>query len=213
MLKYLFILTVAFLGTRVHAQKVHIYHYVFDTFQKGKVKVKTGVTSEQTINYNILTNEMIYDDGGKFMAIGNAADVDTVFINDRKFVPVANKFYEVLTNTAAPLMMEFTATIEQPGASVGYGNASAATNATSINTLVQSGDVYGLKLPDDFKVTPGYVFYILKDGNYQKFSSAKQLANIFPDKKQMINDLLKKNKTKFSRREDLIALLEQISER
>jgi len=194
----------------VNAQPVKLTHYVFNSFQQGKVKVKSGVTSEQTLNYNILTNEMIFDDAGRMMAIGNAANVDTVYIQGRKFVPAEGKFYELLTNTLLPLLLEFTATTEAPTASVGYGNASKATNATSISKLVKSGNVYGLKLPDDFKVIPGFTFRILKAGKYEKAGSAKQLGSIFPEQKKRISELIRKNDTRFFNRNDLIKLVLKI---
>jgi hypothetical protein len=212
MIKYIIVMAFVVGCYHVNAQPVQLTHYVFDSFYKGKVKVKTGVTSEQILNYNILTNEMIFDDGGRLLAIGNAADVDTVFIQGRKFVPAEGKFYEVLTNTTLPLLMEFTATIDAPTASVGYGNASGATNTTSISTLVKSGDVYGLKLPDDFKLVPGFTFRILKEGKYVKAGSAKQLTGIFPEKKKRISELIKKNNTNFSKRSDLIKLVQEIQE-
>lgn len=216
MAKYIFMLGCVLVVLHLNAQQtiapVQLTHYVFDSFHKGKVKVKTGVTTEQTLNYNIITNEMIFDNGGKMMAIGNAADVDTVFIQDRKFIPIGDKFYEVLTNTKLPLLLEFTATIDEPGASVGYGNASGTTNATSLRTLVKSGDVYGLKLPDDFKITPGFIFRILKDGELLKAGSAKQLAAIFPEKKKLITELAKKNNTNFKTGAEVAVLVQQIQE-
>jgi len=166
---------------------VRLIHYVFDSFSKGKVQVKSGIISEQVLNYNMLTNEMVFDDGGRLLAIANPADVDTIFIQGRKFIPVNNKFYEVLANNTTPLLMEFTCKIEEPAVSVGYGNASTTTNTTSYTSLVGTGAVYRIKLPDDFKLITGYIFWIRKDGKYQKAGNAKQVINIFPEKKELIN--------------------------
>ncbi|MEO7486867.1 MAG: hypothetical protein ABIU77_07185, partial [Ferruginibacter sp.] len=64
---------------------------------------------------------------------------DTVFIVDRKFIPMDNKFYEVLTSTVTPLLLEFTYKIDDPPVSVGYGNASPVITTTSLTSLVRSG--------------------------------------------------------------------------
>jgi hypothetical protein len=216
MVKYIFIvvwwLAVSPLNAQQMNQPRQLTHYVLDSFYRGKVQVKTGVVSAQTLNYNILTNEMIFEEGGRMMAIGNPENVDTVFIKGRKFIPAEGKFYEVLSNNKLPLLLEFTSTVDEPSASAGYGNASGATNVTSISTLVKSGDVYALKLPDDFKVIPGFIFRILKNGKYLKAGNEKQLIVIFPDKKDRIKELVKKNNTNFSERSDLIKLVEEIQE-
>lgn len=215
MIKYFFILLMSF-ETTLNAQDVNkpvlLSHYVFDSFTAGTVKVKSGIKSNQKLNYNILTGEMIYDDGGKLLAIGNPEDVDTVSINGREFIPVNNKFYEVLSNTSNPLLLEFTFSIEEPGASVGYGNATPSTNATSLKTLIGTGSVYEVKLPDDFKVTPGYVYWIRTEGQLLKAGSVQQLIKIFPQKKSLIKELVKKNKTNFSNPMDVITVVTQIQQ-
>lgn len=192
--------------------QVQLAHYVFDSFRQGKVLVKSGIVYEQSLNYNILTNEMIFDNGGRFMAISEPINVDTVFISGRKFVPVENKFYELLAKTTLPLFMEFTATIEEPGTSIGYGASTSTGSATSLTTLLKWGHVYDLKLPDDFKVSPGFNFRILKEGKYLKAGSSKLFTIIFPEKKQLISELVKKNHTNFSKINDVILLVQQLQQ-
>ncbi len=71
------------------------------------VKMKSGETSNQVLNYNILTNEMIFNNAEKYLAIASPENVDTIYINNRKFIPLNNKFYEVLVNLHMPLQMRF----------------------------------------------------------------------------------------------------------
>ena len=213
MTRFLFVASFLIIGA-VNAQRatmpVQLLHYAIDSFSKGKVLLKTGAVSEQVLNYNILTNEMIFNNDGKMLAISDPKGVDTVFIQNRKFVPVNDKFYELLAAGPAPLFLEFTYKIDEPPVSVGYGNASQTTNATSVSSLVSRGQAYEIKLPDDFKVVPGYSYWIRKDDKYFKITNAKQLTSLFPEKKDAINDFVKKNKTNFSKRDDLILLVKQI---
>ncbi len=191
-------------------QGVKLYHYIFNEFSPGTVKVKSGETYNQVLNYNILTGEMIFNKEGKYLAIASPENVDTVYINNRKFIPLNNKFYEVLLNSTASLLLEFTYTINEPGASTGFGGTSTTSAVTSYKSLVNSGGAYDLKLPDGFTVTPGYNYWILKEGKLEKAGTAKQLTKIFSDKKKVINDHVKKNNTNFSKREDIIMLVKQI---
>ena len=50
-------------------QKVEIYHYVFPEFRKGTVLMKSGTKNEAMLNYNALTDEMIFDQNGKKLAM------------------------------------------------------------------------------------------------------------------------------------------------
>ena len=103
------ILWLAFFTTGVCAQDttkaVALSHYVFEKFTKGRVLLRSGMVSEQVLNYNILTGEMIFDAGDKYLAIAEPQNVDTIYINNRRFIPVGIKFYEVLTHTRAPLLL------------------------------------------------------------------------------------------------------------
>ncbi|MEO6229239.1 MAG: hypothetical protein ABJB11_19960 [Ferruginibacter sp.] len=213
MKKYFIILNLLF-GNAVIAQEVNkpvqISHYVFDSFMKGKVLVKSGAVSDQLLNYNSVTGEMIFDNGGQLLAIGNPADVDTVYIDGRKFVPVNNKFYEMLTTSSTPLMLEFTCTVEDPSVSIGYGNSTPGTNYGTVRNLNGNARSYELKLPSDFKITPVYTYWIFKSGKFQKANSSQQLGKIFSDKKDFIKAFVKENNTSFSKREDIIKLVQAV---
>jgi hypothetical protein len=213
LVKYLLVPTLVYSG-QIHAQHInegiHLAHYVFNEFTTGTVKMKSGETYSQVLNYNILTGEMVFNNDGKFLAIASPASVDTVYISDRKFVPLNDKFYEVLVSKNIPLLLEFTSTINEPGVSIGYGGTSTTTASASLKSLISTGGAYDLKLPDGFTVTPGYSYWIMKEGKLEKAGNAKQLIKIFPGKKDVIDDYVKKYHTNFSKREDIIMLVEQI---
>ena len=153
---------------------------------------------------------MIFYQDGKYMAIQKPENVDTVYIDGRKFIPADNKFYELLANASAPLLLEYTYSVNEPGTSTGYGSTTTTTAASSFKSIINTGGAYDLKLPDDFKVIPGYSYLIFKEGKYQKANSAKQLYKIFPGKKNLIDDLVKKNHTSFTKGEDMVMLVKAI---
>lgn len=190
---------------------VPLSHYVFDSFQRGTVLMKSGEAFAQTLNYNILSGEMIFESNGKYLAIAEPQLVDTVFITGHSFIPQQQKFLEVLTHSATPLLLEFTYSIQDPGTSLGYGATSNSTAATALKNLISSGGAYALKLPDEFQVKPGVLYWILKDGRMQKAASSSQLAKIFPDKKKALNDWIATHHTDFSKRDDVITLVQQLT--
>ncbi|CAN5399592.1 hypothetical protein BH11BAC3_BH11BAC3_00790 [soil metagenome] len=215
MKKYFIILTLLS-GSALVAQEVNkpvqISHYVFESFTKGKVLLKSGAVSDQLLNYNSITGEMIFDNGGKLLAIGDPAAVDTVYIEGRKFIPVSDKFYEILTTSSTPLMLEFSCTVEDPSVSIGYGNSTPGTNYGTVKNLNGNSRAYELKLPSDFKITPAYTYWIYKAGKFQKANNAQQLSKIFSGKKDFIKEFVKENNTSFSKREDVIKLVQAVEE-
>jgi hypothetical protein len=119
-------------------------------------------------------------------------------------------FYEVLTHNAAPLFLQYNATIIEPGNSIGYGMNSTTTASPAMQSIISNGGAYELKLPDGFKVTPVYVFWIRKEGKFEKANSEQQLRRIFKDKEQLIKDLVKKRHPNFSDRKEMIGLVEEL---
>jgi len=197
---------------RVHAQEaVALSHYVFPAFSKGKVQQKNGSTDDAMLNYNVLSKEMVFESApAHYLALANPEKADTVFILDRKFVPVSNEFYELLATSAWPLFVQYNCTIKEPGNDIGYGMSSVTTASPAVKSLIQSGGAYSLKLPDGFQVVVTDVFWIFKDGKFQKVNSIKQLIAAAPDKKEKINELAKKNNSSFTKRQDVIDLIKQL---
>ncbi len=70
-------------------REVKLSHYAFEDFTPGMVKLKGGKTYSKLLNYNILTNEMIFENEGKFLAIANPENVDTVLMQHKNPPPVA----------------------------------------------------------------------------------------------------------------------------
>lgn len=197
-------------GAQTNEQAVKLVHYVFDSFTKGTVLVKSGKVYQQSLNYNIITKEMIFENSGNYLAIADPKDVDTVTINHRRFIPVSDAFYEWLGGSAYPLFIEYTATVKEQGVNTGFGNSTVSA-ATSVKALLKDGGAYRLKLPDDFQIIPVQSFYVRKDSRYYKVNNEQQLAKVFPDKKKQISELVKANKTNFTRIADMKQLMTQLN--
>ncbi len=197
---------------QAHAQNaVVLSHYVFDQFMPGKVQQKNGTSSDAKLNYNILSGEMIFESApGKYLALANPEQADTVFIAGRKFVPVGNRFYELLLKAPIPLLVEYTCTVKEPGNDIGYGMSSVTSASPAVKSLIQSGGAYSLKLPDGFEVISNAQYWVIAGGKNQKANSARQLAAALPDKKEKINELVKKNNSNFNKQQDIVDLLLQL---
>lgn len=213
MIKYLLsILLLSGFGTNAQPvnQSVALVEYAFEHFLPGNIKMKSGETYASVLNYNVVTNEMIFENNGKYLAIANPENVDTVTINQRRFIYLNNKFYEILFNSKMPLLLEYTATVNERGTSTGYGITSNTASASSLKSLISQGGSYTLQLPEGYTVIPGYEYWIMNNGQLEKAGNERQLIKIFPKKKDAIKGFVQKNQTDFSKREDIIMIVKSL---
>lgn len=184
-----------------------LFHYLFTQFTEGTVKQKSGETNKASLNYNTITQEMIFEQGDQQMALDKTENIDTVFIQPKKFIPVGKVFYEVATNTPVALFIQYQTDIIPPGNETGFGKSETGA-ITSVSDLKSSGKLYKLKLPDDYKLISKTRYWLKKDDKYISLKNAKDLKNIFPEKAVAIKDYLKTNKANFKNIDDVIKLIE-----
>lgn len=189
------------------SQITYLSHYVFPAFVKGSVRQKGGGTQETMLNYNSMTQEMVFVQNGNNMALGQTENIDTVFIENRKFIPVGAVFYEVVPAGSMPLYINHKCKVIPPGNAAGYGTTSQTSSPGNISRLANNAMSYSLKLPDDYKIIAETEFLLKKDNEYLRISTAKQAAKLFPAKSDEIQDYVKKNKINFKSREDMIKLV------
>lgn len=209
MRKILLVALVSALVTNCFAQgrTVELSHYIFPDFIKGTVLMKSGKKNVAMLNYNSLTEEMIFDSNGKQLAMAKLEDVDTVYVDDRVFFPLQNKFVEVLHHNKYDLYAIHKCSITDPGKPAAYGGTSQTSSTTSISSISSGGQIYKLQLPDGFKAKPYTDYWLKKDGKLTMCVSLKQLTKQFSDKSDLVKKFIKENKTKFENPESLIELI------
>ncbi len=182
-------------------ETVTLSHYLFPDFQPGVVLLKNGVRNNAKLNYNAASEEMVFDENGKTLAIGDAVlpQIDTVFVADEKFIRINNKFVRILIDKPEiDLFVEHKCRLIPPGKPAAYGGTSQTSSTTSYSSILSDGRVYDLKLPDDYKIIPYNVFWLNRNGKLQSFSNLGQLKKIYRDKKKLVGDYLKKNEVKLT---------------
>lgn len=201
-MKHKILVLLLIVNISLYAQEaVTLSHYVFPDFQPGVVLLKNGVRNKAKLNYNAASEEMVFDDNGKMLAIGDGVlpQIDTVFVSNEKFIRVNNKFVKIIIDEPEiELFVEHKCRLIPPGKPAAYGGTSQTSSTTSYSSIMSDGKVYNLKLPDDYKITPYNVFWINRNGKLQSFSNISQLKKIYRDKKKVIDDYLKKNDVKLT---------------
>lgn len=192
-----------------HSQdkKRNITHYLFPEFTKGVVLMKTGVTKEALLNYNALTEEMIFENSGVRLAVAQIEKIDTIYINDRKFFPINDKFFELLYHSAYDLYAEHKCNIKDPGKPSGYGGSSQTSATSTYSSYFSGGRVYDMKLPESVETNPYTICWLKKDGVLLKFISTRQLSKIFEEKSSQFKKYTKENDVSYDDPESLVGLI------
>jgi hypothetical protein len=214
-MKYKSLFLLLLITVSLHAQEtIRVSHYLFPDFQPGVVLMKNGTRNSAKLNYNTASEEMVYDENGKLLALSDVLlpQIDTVFISNEKFIRVNNKFMKIIIDEPGiSLFVEHKCRLIPPGKPAGYGGTSQTSSVTSYSSITAGGRVYDLELPDDFKVVPYKVFWVNRDGKLQSFSNIGQLKRVYRDKKRVIGDYLKENNVEMTNEksiEDTIMFME-----
>lgn len=181
-------------------------HYLFAQFNEGIVKQKSGEENNVSLNYNTITQEMIFENGDQKLALDKIENIDTVVILSRKFIPVGKVFYEVVTSTPVALFIQYETAIVPAGSETGFGKSQTAA-ITNVSDLKSSGKLYQLKLPEDYVLNSKTKYWLRKDGLYIDIKNTKDVKNVFPQKSAVISDYLKTNKVSFKNTGDVIRLI------
>lgn len=169
--------------------------------------MKNGIKNDASLNYNSLTEEMIFENNGIKLAVSQLDKIDTIFVKGLKFVPVNNKFLELVYQSKYALFAEHKCSIKDPGKPAGYGGTSQTSATSTYSSYFSGGQVYELKLPEGYQTKPFIEYWIQKDGKLTRFLSLHQLSKLFSDKENLFKVFVKKQGVKYN---DSASLLELI---
>jgi hypothetical protein len=187
-------------------------YYVFPTFLKGLIKMKNGHNDSLMMNYNMLTEEMIVEKKGTRLAISNIGSVDTVYIENRKFVPYDKGFCEIAVKAPITLFIQHKCKLISAGQPSGYGGTSQTSATTSLSSLGSSGGYYKLDLPDNYTISNVTQFWIRKDQTFYMANSERQVTKIFPEKAAEIKHIIKQYNLDVKKISDLTILVKKCNE-
>lgn len=208
----LFLLIIAFDSPAQDNSDKPLPQFLFPRFVKGVTRLKSGESSSSFLNYNTVDQIMVTEINGVYRYATRMEVIDTIYLEYKKFVPVSKVFYEVLATGPVPFFLQHKSIYTPRGSEIGYGAKSHSVGPTKIqrfeltNVVYQYGEVINIDLPPNVEVTPANVFWVMKDGNMENFSTEKQFLKIFPDKATMLKEYIKKERLNLKHPEDVIRL-------
>jgi hypothetical protein len=180
--------------------------FLFEKFADGTVLMKSGAKETASLNYNTENQSVVFQNNGQVMILTDLPSVDTIYINDKKFVPVGDKIYEVISgNGEAGLLANYTGKKHPMAATVDHnGNSKKSLNTvdntvSSIYVNRNFQDLYSIEIMKNYFVRNKYKLF--------KANNEKQIAKIFPEKENDIKNYVSENHIDISKESDLIKLI------
>jgi hypothetical protein len=209
---FVFLFCLCFSSTKGQSKLVEITHYLFPEFKRGVVLMKSAEKHEAMLNYNSLTEEMIFDNKGSKLAMADLDQVDTVAIEGRKFFLVNGKFVEQVFHGEFDLLAENKCKLVDPGKPSGYGGTTQTSATENYSRYFTGAQVYEMKLPEGNEIKPYIVYWLQRDGKQTQFFTIRQLAKLIPEKEGLLKEFTKKHPVRYENQGSMVGLMRYLSD-
>jgi hypothetical protein len=180
--------------------------FLFPTFSNSLLKTKGGKEVNIILNYNMVSEKMVFEQKDQYFDLANPEQVDTAYIQNRKFIPHEKEFLEVLVPGNSPFYVQHKAELQAPQRPGAYGTTSALTSSNYLVGYQTDMGYYNFKLPDGYTVKKSPFYWIRRGEEWIKINSEKQVPKVFPGSKEQIRDFIKENKINAARTTDMVKL-------
>ena len=180
---------------------------LFDDYESGIVLMNNKSKISSKLNYDTANKKMMYMQDNQEMILVNTNQIDTVFIGERKFIPVQLFFLEVVETQHGNVLIDWSLKEKYKGSKGAYGQTTQ-NKVETINTSYWTNGEYKDQLSSVFerKSSNEYWFYI--NDKPIKCKSEKDLMKRFPNQKEKISTFIKENKINFKNTADAVKLVD-----
>lgn len=186
--------------------------FLFPDFSAGIIKMKNGTTQRIMLNYNMVSEKVVYQKDDKLFDLIGLDMVDSVIIENCAFIPVDGVFHEVLLVAPLSLFLEWKGSLIPPGTPAGYGGTSQVSSTKILSSVQLSSGYYNIKLPSDYTVNVEKRYWLRSEGVANFFTSERQFLKLYPAKENELKLFIKKNKIKFEKIADIVKLTAYLNE-
>lgn len=187
--------------------------YLFPDFTSGVIKLKTGQSLTQKINYNTISERMVIQKDAKYLDMTNIETIDTIFLQDRIFVLINKSFYEVLVNAPVALFLQHKSDLREQGSPSGYGGTSQTSAINVYSSVNMAGRTFNMEVPPEYTISPSPVYWIRKGDKLSSFLTMRQLLKIFSKGNSEVKKFIEQNHIKIENSDGLVKLVNFYNER
>jgi hypothetical protein len=180
--------------------------FLFDRFHDGYVLMKSGDLEKAPLNYNTDDQNIYFIEGGQFMILSGLESVDTIYFQNKKFVPVRGVVYEVLTDESSSAVVFVSYTNKERSVTVTADhNGTGKQTANQVSNTVTGAYANGISNKNRLLEIEKH-YWFQKSKKMYKADNVKQVTRIFPSKSNEIEKFIADNNINFVLDADLVKL-------
>ncbi|MDP4290024.1 MAG: hypothetical protein Q8908_03000 [Bacteroidota bacterium] len=185
--------------------------FIFPHFTDGTVSFKDGNVVNVKLNYDTFTDQMQFlANDNSMLQIAEPEKVIKVVISNRTFIYYQDSFIEEIIN--GPVSLYARLHQERIAEKVGaYGGASPAGSIQSYSSYSGDGNVTKLSSAEAVSYKSDYTFFVSSKGKIRIVAIQKDLLKCFSSNKDLIQQEMVKEKTKFNSIESAKKIIEWIN--
>lgn len=202
---FLFAFMTLFLATQLQAQKKRMM--LFDEYLNGTVLMKNRAKTSAKLNYDTANKKMMYLQDDDEMILLNYNQVDTVYIADKKFIPLHTIYLEVVDTKNGEIFIDWLLKDKYRGNRGAYGQITQ-NKVETINTAHWTNNEYKIQTAEVVERENANVYWIYINDKPVKCRNEKDLLKYFPNKKEEMKAFAKKEKLNFKNSTDAIKIID-----
>jgi hypothetical protein len=183
-----------------------LQQFLFPEFSASKIKMKVGKDINLILNYNLITEKMVFFQKDQVFDMQNQGTVDTIYIGSYKFIPFEKVFYEVYPGVPVSFFIQHKGRLLAPPKPAAYGGTSEVSSSNYITILDLGGQVYNYKLQGDLRVKYDPMYWVRFNDQMYSYTNEKQYLKIFTGREEVLKQFIKKNRLKFDKPDDLLKI-------
>jgi hypothetical protein len=180
--------------------------YLFPSFTKCSVLTKNGTSYTLLLNYNIVSEKMVFIQKETYFDLANPETVDTVFLGKSRFVPRESYFLEVITGGRVSIFRRNKGQLTAPPRPAGYGTTTDLTSSNLLVGLNTPQGYYNFKLPEGYTVRQVSSFWVGIDDKWTRFTTENQFLKAFDEKEKDIKAYIKAGRLHINNPEELVKI-------
>lgn len=200
-----------FVATAQETNKTYTLNaqYLYNQFQKGVIESNQGSQLNASLNYNVVNETVHFLKNGQILSISEPETIKKVTIASKEFVPIGNKFYELVNNNTINLLLR-----REPNLRVlnkktgGYGMDVVTGSAETMDTYNEGGVIgsrtHHINNPEkgDKEIPIDEKFYLEYKGKLA-VASVGQIKSLFNVPRKELKNYIKEQKIDLDNISDL----------
>jgi hypothetical protein len=193
---------------QVNKDSTHLNTYLFEEFSDGVVLMKSGNKESALLNYNTLDQGIVFKQGTQVLSLVNLLTVDTVYLKDKKFIPVKNLFYEFTGGTAKTGICISYTSRTKPVVATSDHNGTSRQTGNAVSNTVSNVYVSRSTFNGDYIVEFIPHYWVKSFNDLYKANNERQFIKGIPSYMETaVKDYFSTHKIDFSKETDLVSLV------